>query len=66
MISAGTHGSRFAPPAIDVSLAQTMSASTAASLAGLPQGKRPLKPPSKAVCVLSGRNIDAMRLKSVL
>jgi threonine dehydratase len=38
----------------------------AASLAGLLQGKLPLKPGSKVVCVLSGGNIDPERLKAVL
>ena len=38
----------------------------AASLAGLLQGKLPLKPGSKVVCVLSGGNIDPERLKDVL
>ena len=38
----------------------------AASLAGLLQGKLPLKPGSKVVCVLSGGNIDPERLKGVL
>ena len=38
----------------------------AASVAGLLQGKLPLKPKSKVVCVLSGGNIDPERLKSVL
>lgn len=38
----------------------------AAPLAGLLQGKLPLKPGSKVVCVLSGGNIDPERLKSVL
>lgn len=38
----------------------------AASLAGLLQGKLPLRPGSKVVCVLSGGNIDPERLKTVL
>jgi threonine dehydratase len=38
----------------------------AASFAGLLQGKLPLKPGSKVVCVLSGGNIDPERLKTVL
>ena len=38
----------------------------AASVAGLLHGKLPLKPGSTVVCVLSGGNIDAARLKALL